>query len=194
MGTTNYSKTKLFYTWCNMRQRCYNPNRPDYKYYGGKGITVCKKWRDSFLEFKKWAEESGYKDGLTIDRRNNNKNYTPSNCRWATRKTQTRNREVTHRLTLNGKTKSVAEWAELNGLTPKLANDRLRTGVAPEKVFKNTDLRKESDKSAFYKRVMYVKDKTIYNSMREAAKVHHCTPSNISTLCKKGTIWRKVDE
>ena len=87
---TNYKHggvgTKLYNSWMAMRQRCYNKNTKSYQDYGAKGVKVCSEWKDSFKEFKKWAEKNGYKEGLTIDRINSNGNYTPDNCRWLTRK------------------------------------------------------------------------------------------------------------
>ena len=79
-------ETKLYNSWMAMRQRCYNKNTKSYQDYGAKGVKVCSEWKDSFKEFKKWAEKNGYKEGLTIDRVNSNGNYTPDNCRWLSRK------------------------------------------------------------------------------------------------------------
>ena len=81
------SGTRIYRTWTNLRQRCSNSNRPDYKYYGGKGARVCDEWNDwknGFLCFYDWAMANGYKDGLTIDRVDSSKGYCPSNCEWIT--------------------------------------------------------------------------------------------------------------
>jgi len=85
------SKTRLFTIWDNMRRRCYDKGATGYKYYGGRGIKVCKKWQD-FIPFKDWALSHGYTDDLTIDRIDNDGNYEPDNCQWITHKDQQKNR------------------------------------------------------------------------------------------------------
>ena len=86
------SKTRLYRIWNAMKNRCNNPNNYGYKNYGGRGIKVCDEWNKDFLEFYNWAINNGYKENLSIDRINNNGNYEPNNCRWATSKEQMANR------------------------------------------------------------------------------------------------------
>ena len=84
-------KTRLYSIWAGMRKRCTNKNCTAYGNYGGRGIKVCKEWKD-FSVFRDWALKSGYLDSLSIDRINVDGNYEPANCRWATAKMQANNR------------------------------------------------------------------------------------------------------
>lgn len=83
-----YNKTRIFRIYHNIKQRCSNPNHPRYENYGGKGITVCDEWSNSIDSFINWANGNGYQETLTIDRIDNDKEYSPSNCRWVTYSTQ----------------------------------------------------------------------------------------------------------
>lgn len=85
------SRTRLYNIWIEMRQRCNTPTRARYEDYGGRGIRVCKAWDCSFIAFRDWSINTGYTNALTLDRRNNNRGYCPSNCRWATRSQQQHN-------------------------------------------------------------------------------------------------------
>lgn len=85
------SDDRLYRIWKAMRSRCNNPNVHGYKYYGGRGISVCKEWND-FSSFSKWALSNGYENDLSIDRVDNDDDYNPSNCRWVDNFTQQNNK------------------------------------------------------------------------------------------------------
>lgn len=108
--------TKLYIIWENMRRRCYYSKNNMYKNYGGRGIRVCDEWKDDFEPFMKWAQENGYKEGLSIERIDVNGNYEPSNCKWITPKEQYLNRTDSHLITAFGKTQTIKEWADESGL------------------------------------------------------------------------------
>lgn len=78
----NMSSDKIYNVWIGMKQRCYNKNNKRYKDYGARGIFVCKEWLEDFMNFYNWSINNGYKEGLSIDRADNDKGYNPSNCRW----------------------------------------------------------------------------------------------------------------
>ena len=99
-----------------MKQRCSDPKDIKYKNYGGRGITVCKEWENSFEKFYNWSIENKYSSELTLDRKDNNGNYSPENCRWATVKEQNNNKRNNRLVSYNGKTMTVSQWAEISGI------------------------------------------------------------------------------
>ena len=131
--THGLSKTRLFRIWGNMKSRCTNPNVACYKHYGGRGISVCDEWLNDFESFYKWAISNGYADNLTLDRIDNDGNYEPSNCRWATVKEQRLNRKDVKYLTFNGKTLTQKEWGLELGGGESLVEGRLLRGWSLEK-------------------------------------------------------------
>lgn len=106
-GTSTYS------SWACMKERCLNPKNKGYKDYGGRGITVCERW----MRFEDFLADMGEKpEGATIERIDNDKGYFPENCRWASKLEQNRNRRSNRRITFQGETRTLSEWAEILGI------------------------------------------------------------------------------
>lgn len=96
------TKTRLYKTWQNMKDRCYNIKADNYCFYGPVGITICDEWKNDFIKFRDWALLNGYSDKLTIDRINPKENYEPNNCRWATLEVQARNKKKLYKNNTSG--------------------------------------------------------------------------------------------
>lgn len=127
---------KLYWVYYAMIQRCYNKNCKGYKRYGARGIKVCSEWLNDNTSFYFWAMNNGYKEGLTLDRINNEGNYEPSNCAWVTNKENTNHNSRTHFLTYKGKTQSMMKWAEELGINYSTLRNRInRSGMSLEKAF-----------------------------------------------------------
>lgn len=129
------SGTRLYSIWCNMKDRCNNPNNNHYHRYGGRGITICPEWVSDFSSFESWALAHGYNDELSIDRINNDAGYRPENCRWVTNKVQQNNKSTNHLITYRGKTMNVIEWAEETEIPADTLYDRLGYGWTLDEVF-----------------------------------------------------------
>lgn len=124
-------RTTTYRTWISMRQRCNNPRDNGYKFYGRRGIRICKRW-DSYENF---LSDMGERPaGTSLDRINNDGNYEPSNCRWATPLIQNLNSRNVVSLTLNNETHPVTEWARKLGVKADVLYKRLRSGWPVEKV------------------------------------------------------------
>ena len=129
-----YSKTRIYNIYCCMIGRCCNENDPAYKYYGNRKITVCKEWKDDFVNFLNWAMENGYTDELTIDRVDVNGNYEPSNCRWVNNLVQQNNKTNNNYLTHNGETHTLAEWSRITGIDQSVLWYRQSVGYTSDKI------------------------------------------------------------
>lgn len=118
--------TRLYEIWQGMKGRCYDQHDARYGRYGGRGIKVCEIWRTNFLAFHDWAISSGYQDDLTIERIDNDGDYCPDNCRWATIKEQCNNRSTNINIKIGNATKTLMQWCEVFELDYKKIYARYR--------------------------------------------------------------------
>lgn len=123
-------KDRLYGVWIDIKKRCYNENERSYKDYGGRGIEMCDEWKNDYGNFKSWAISAGYDENAgymecTIDRIDVNGNYCPENCRWANAVTQGNNRRTNKRIEINGRVKTLAQWAEEYGINTSTVNSRI---------------------------------------------------------------------
>lgn len=126
------SLKRLYRIWRGMITRCYNVNAPNYKRYGGRGITIIDEWRTSYESFRDWALSHGYSEDLSIDRINNNNGYSPDNCRWATRVVQCNNRRSNVLISYQGETHTAKEWGNIFGIKGSILARRKSRGWTDE--------------------------------------------------------------
>lgn len=128
MKNTTHGKTETpeYSVWASMMTRCTNPKASNFKHYGARGIYVCGRWQ----KFSNFIRDMGARPSSrhTIERKNSDGNYEPSNCRWATRKEQANNRRSNRMITFNGKTQSVSMWADEVGISAETIRQRLIRG------------------------------------------------------------------
>lgn len=125
--------TKLYNVWRSMKQRCALITSASYKYYGKKGVFVCKEWQQ-FSNFQKWAQQNGYAEGLSIDRIDVNGNYCQENCRWATKSAQANNTSRNRMLSFRGEQKTMSQWADAFGISYGTMNHRIQRGWDMQKI------------------------------------------------------------
>ena len=126
--THGMRNTRIYYVWCALKKRCNNKNDKQFENYGGRGIKVCDDWL-SFEGFYSWAVSSGYRPGLTIDRIDNDGNYCPENCRWATMEEQNNNKRNSIYVTYNGETHTIGQWSKITGIPYMKLWNAYRCGV-----------------------------------------------------------------
>jgi hypothetical protein len=104
------TQTRLYRIWVGIKNRVFNNNERSYVDYGGRGISICDSWKDNFEEFQDWSLRNGYQDTLSIERKDNNGNYCPENCKWATDLEQAKNKRSNRVVTIGEETLHLQEW------------------------------------------------------------------------------------
>lgn len=128
--THNGSKTRLYRIWKQMRIRCNCKSNPNYKFYGGRGITICEEW-DDFSKFREWALKNGYAENLTIERVDVDGNYCPDNCTWILRNEQAKNTRNCKYYEHDGLKMCHNDWARHLGINPSTLTERIhRHGIS----------------------------------------------------------------
>lgn len=130
-----YTSTSADFIWSNqrlkcifrhMKERCYSKNSMDYKWYGAKGIKICDEWLNNPKSFEDWAISHGYDDDLTIDRKEENKDYCPDNCRWISLENNAKYKSTTSFISVNGVTHTGKDWAKILGIGINKINEYVR--------------------------------------------------------------------
>lgn len=123
MAAVGISKTSTYRSWVAMMSRCYRENTHGFERYGGRGISVCKRWHD----YGAFLEDMGPRPtGMTLDRVDNNGNYEFTNCRWADAETQQNNRRTARVIEFNGRRQTLAQWARETGISRDTIKNRLK--------------------------------------------------------------------
>lgn len=174
------SRTRLYGIWQSMKDRCYNQNVRSYRDYGGRDIKICDEWMvpDNFFE---WALTNGYRDNLTIDRIDNNKNYEPSNCRWSTVEEQSRNRRSNVIVEYSGKEMTLIEVSEKTGLSQKALYARYSKGLRGEKLFAPIAEQGESREVDYYGEIITLRE------LSNITGINHHTLSSRWRAGKRGS-------
>ncbi len=139
------TRTRLYKIWQSMKARCYVKKATGYYRYGGRGISVCEEWKRSFEAFRAWANGNGYREALTIERIDNDGNYEPGNCRWATVEEQVQNRANTQRVLFNGELVPVSALARKHGINRNTLASRLDMGWSLDDALSRPVKRKRGD-------------------------------------------------
>ena len=134
--THGLSHTRIDNIYKSMISRCYHKRNNRYERYGARGICVCTEWLEDKTKFFEWAFLNGYADGLTLDRIEVDKDYSPDNCRWATQKEQQNNRSNTIYLTVGDEKHTISEWSEITGIKRGTIWSRLKKGYPPNMIIR----------------------------------------------------------
>lgn len=123
---TDWSNKRLAGIFSDMKNRCYNQNSKDYRFYGAKGIQICEEWINDPKKFEDWAMANGYADNLTIDRVESSKNYCPENCRWITLEHNSKYKSTTSLINVDGEIHTGRDWSKILGFGVNQINNYVR--------------------------------------------------------------------
>ena len=175
--------TRIYRIHQGMKNRCYNPNEDSYKNYGARGITICDEWlgENGFINFYNWAITHGYRDDLTINRINNDGNYEPGNCNWATFKEQANNKRTNRVIEYMGESHTCSEWADIVSIPAYDICNRLDLGWSVEDaltiplnsyMIQLTDVRGITRTLSEWAKIMNIDRNIIYDRLRSGWDVN----------------------
>lgn len=181
--------TPVYYTWQNMLARCRNPNHKNYSRYGGRGIAVCESWSGFPNFYSDMGDRPSPKH--TLDRIDNDGDYTPENCRWATRREQSNNISANRCISYQGETLTATQWARRKEINPRTLIARLEAGDSPEKAL-NAPVHKGPDGHLIthdgktqnisgWARDIGIKPKTLYERLRKGWPVSRALNGKLRT-------------
>lgn len=127
------SEHPLYDVWRTIKRRCYDRSYKDFGRYGGRGITMCKEWKEDYMSFYNWALAHGWKKGLTLDRVCNERGYSPYNCKFVSRRVQANNRSTNTKIKANGMEHTIAQWSRINHIEETTIIQRITRGWDPAK-------------------------------------------------------------
>ena len=167
------SYTRLYKIYKGMKRRCYTTKDESVaRNYKNRGIGICSEWLEIYINFKRWAINNGYKDNLSIDRINNDKGYSPDNCRWVTRRQQANNKRTNIYITINNVTHTMSEWCLINNVSVDAACKRIELyGWNPEKAV-TTPIR-QYEKYGKYSRKRIVDERKLYGVKWRELKIEY---------------------
>ncbi len=179
------TKERIYRIYRCMKTRCYNPNDSSYKDYGGRGITICDEWNNDFLSFYEWSMKNGYAENLSIDRIDNDGNYEPSNCRWATSQMQADNKRNVIKFVLDGKERTLRELSEEYGVNYRTLHARIKRGMLIDEALKVGEYRANGYETAKID-LETGEVLAVYESARKAAQENGMSNSSGIQLCCAG--------
>ena len=163
MKYVKWENSRIGGIFSGMKCRCYNENDKDYRWYGGKGIRICNEWINNPKLFENWSLENGYTDNMTIDRKDESKDYCPENCQWIEASQNSKYKSTTSLIECNGEVHTGRDWAEILGLGTNIINNYVRkygvenTVIFMQRFMENPIPKTHSGKS-YYNLYMYNKE------------------------------------
>ena len=160
------SNTRLYRIWLGMRNRCNNINVPAYKHYGGRGISICSEWIESFILFYSFSIQHGYTDELTIERINVNGNYEPNNVTFIPLNKQSNNCRTTNIITIDNITGTITDWAKISGLNRGCIKSRWDKGKRGKELIKPKRIHKSKYPVDYISKVTGINKNALYTRIK----------------------------